>query len=160
MVYYTIGNMLPVESNPFGLGDRDTWRNKLLVLLNYKEERKIKWTELILQNDNEKLEFIKGHCLNDMVDEKMYPKPFFKAIKDENQVFFSKGWSIKEKQQWFLNNSKLIIERSHRIINCSNDEFYGVDGKRTIKSKEEIECFFESIFKMVGMENEVDITLY
>ena len=159
-VYYTIGNMLPVESNPFGLGDRDTWRNKILVLLNFKEENKIKWTKWILQNQNEKLEFIKGCCLNDMIDNSGDPKPFFSGIEKWNQVLFSKKWSIKEKQQWFLNNSKLIIERGHRINNCTNEEYYGEDGNRTIKSKEEIEDFFKSIFKDVGMEKDVDITLY
>lgn len=160
MVYYTIGNMLPVELNPMRLVDRDTWRNKLLVLLDYKKENNISWKESIVRDKDEKQKFIQDNCLNDMIDKNGYPKPFFGDMTDLKQVFFSKNWSDNEKKQWFLNNSKIILQRSHRIINCTNELFYREGGKRTTKSIEEIESLFKSVFRVVGMGNDVDSSLY
>lgn len=160
MVYYSIGNMLPVKSNPLRLNDRDTWRNKLLVLLNYKKESNINWEEQVLLNDREKLMFIRGNCLDDMIGEKYMPKPFFSGIEKSNQVFFSKQWTPLQKKLWFLNNAKLIIERSHRIIHCSDEQFYGLNGERTMKSITEIEYIFKRIFEKIGIESNFDISLY
>ena len=88
------------------------------------------------------------------------PKPFFSGIEKSNQVFFSKQWTPLQKKLWFLNNAKLIIERSHRIIHCSDEQFYGLNGERTMKSITEIEYIFKRIFEKIGIESNFDISLY
>ena len=151
-VYYWIGNMLPIpfNCNPFGLGDRGTWRNKVLYLSGFRNvETNLNnwksWREDLSKSPSWK---------NDNYFQDMFlkngVKPFYKSLEGEEQVFFSKKKEFNQKL-WFLNNSKLIIQRSYRIINSIQEEFNDLQ-------KKDICDVFEYVFKEISKiedDNEV-----
>ena len=144
-VYYWCGNMMPVVFNPTGLGDRDTWRNKVLFLKGDKEETNLnKWDEWKREFDDD---WISALYLQDAInDEDKKVKPFYEGLDDVGQVFFSKRKGFNQ-QMWFLNNAKFIIQRSYRIQN-------GFHGNWNDKDKEIVQQIFKKVFETAGLNYE------
>ncbi|MBQ9332861.1 MAG: hypothetical protein IJS12_00820 [Lachnospiraceae bacterium] len=124
-VYYWTGNMMPVPENPMKLADRGTWRNKIMFLYGKKEESELekskwgKWRES-LSCEALKTEFF----LNDMFCNGDIKSFYNDNVKEEPaQVYFAKNHSTEEQKQWFVNNAKLIIQRSYRIINDIREDY-------------------------------------
>lgn len=144
-VYYWIGNMLPIPggANPFGLSDRGTWRNKIMYLCGEREAE----TNLNVWKDwrselpkQWKEEFYLQDCFEgDKV--KLFYKGDSKETNNYNQVYFSKRFNQKE---WLINNTKLIIQRSYRIVNM-------VEGDFNEHQTEEIKEIYKYVFENNGV---------
>lgn len=112
LVVYWIGNMMPVSKNPSTGrgGENDDWHYKMQYILDIiygKEHTNHQWDEWIKKwSDKNKAEkFIKGNYLQDM---------FLIGADDEYKV------KDDNENNWFINNTKLIIQRSYRIVHNYN----------------------------------------
>ena len=111
LVVYWIGNMMPVSKNPSTGrgGENDDWHYKMQYILDIiygKEHTNHQWDEWIKKwsDKNKAEEFINGNYLQDMFS--ITDKEF--KVKDDNE------------ENWFINNTKLIIQRSYRIVHKYN----------------------------------------
>ena len=145
-VYYWIGNMLPVPKNPMRLNDRGTWRNKILFLNGSRPsetELKNSWGEWDLPENWESDFFLQDMFNNGKV------KPFYKGLEDEKEYYFSKRSGYKQ-SEWFLNNTKLIIQRSYRIYT----KFQGNWASENEKHKKCVQRIFNKVFSEAGFSDE------
>lgn len=143
-VYYWIGNMLPVPQNPLRLSDRGTWRNKLLYINHEKEETNLNcWSEWRGEIKKDK-DWFKNNFLSDCISNNRI-KPFYPGRESTTQVYFSIDRSFNH-ELWFVNNTKLIIQRSYRIVNDYTEDWSGDDHEKNVKQ------IFMKIFMQAGYE--------
>lgn len=112
LVVYWIGNMMPVPKNPASGkgGENDDWHYKMQYILDIIYGRnntnhqwdvwRNKWSD-----KNKAKKFINGNYLRDM---------FLIGADDEYKV------KDDNENNWFINNTKLIIQRSYRIVHNYN----------------------------------------
>lgn len=115
LVVYWIGNMMPVPKNPASGkgGENDDWHYKMQYILDIIYGRnntnhqwdvwRNKWSD-----KNKAKEFIDGNYLQDM---------FLLGADDEYKV------KDDNENNWFINNTKLIIQRSYRIVHKYNGKW-------------------------------------
>lgn len=169
-VYYWIGNMIPTGSNYSpGCQNNDTWAEKLREVLSIfedtkkweegsstftvlstkpgiKEKQKKRWPAWITYcwKSSELEKFICDNYLNDLI------------IKNNGKVTIKDIISLesisdeKEKNciQWFLVNTKIIIQRSYRIV----FDFKG-DWDSSLTDKENVETLIEYVFQNAGVKD-------
>ena len=129
-VYYWTGNMIPVPRN-FSAQSSDTWKFKLDCIEKWwngthgvsgKEEYEnvyIDWLKYLKENSGVKeytyANFISDYYLDDMVDNDNHTKPIFNDNIHKEWKQIKKTDNIELIKEWFLNNTKIIIQRSYRI---------------------------------------------
>lgn len=141
LVVYWIGNMMPVPKNPSTGrgGEKDTWNYKMKYLLDIlydNENTNHQWDDWRSQwsdkTGNKAEEFIKGNYLQDMF---IYDGKEYKVKNDENE-------------NWYINNTKLIIQRSYRIV-------YGYDGEWNEESFKPVNIIMRDVFKIAGISDDL-----
>lgn len=139
-VVYWIGNMLPVPNSysPGPSGKQDTWYFKMKYILNILygiEDTRHAWDIWRKSWKNKPKEFINGNYLQDMVEEKDGEKDRKFYVKD----YASKG------ESWFIENTKLIIQRSYRIVYQFSE-----DWNASAKDEENVKSIMQYVFKQAG----------
>lgn len=137
-VVYWIGNMLPVPNSysPGRSGTQDTWYFKMeyiLAILYGGENTKHAWDSWRKSWKNQQKEFINGNYLQDMVEEK-------------GGKFYVKGHAQKG-ERWFIENTKLIIQRSYRIVYQFSE-----DWNDSVKDEENVKSIMQYVFKQAGFD--------
>lgn len=168
IVYYWCGNMLPVICNPLRTGRYcDNWMTKMKLFLQATQEN----TSLTIKDLNAKVanninykqlwpEWIHAYWFsNDCTDknnvlldiiEKNYLRDFFYIKTDNNTKINSPEICVKSMSKskideiWFLENTKLIIQRSYRIHNNLQNSF-------TNSQINDIEDIFKYVFNKSGV---------
>lgn len=168
-VYYWCGNMMPVICNPLRTGNGgDTWMKKMriihesfenpnitITIANLEKNIKagLKWTELwpqwinlywIQKNKKDKIKDIEKDFIF-----KNYLRDMFEM--NNNEVVKVKQLSNHVDKNWFLNNAKLIIQRSYRI-----QYQFSKDWKDSAKDEENVKSIMRYVFKQAGF-NEKEI---
>lgn len=142
-VVYWIGNMLPVPGSypPGRGGTQDTWYFKMEYILDIlygRENTRHVWDSWRKSWENQQKEFINGNYLQDMVEEK-------------GGNFYVKGHA-EEGERWFIENTKLIIQRSYRIVYQFSE-----DWNDSAKDEENVKSIMRYIFKQAGFtENKIE----
>ena len=171
LVYYWIGNMMPVIWN-FRAGPADTWMYKLNnIKAWYAEEvQKVSeesdlekrlneavrngnkskqedmyrlWIQWMIVTEKNKTfdDFIKNNFLEDM--ESQY---------DENKLKIPRDASCDEIKDFWIKNTKYIIQRSYRIRYKKNGELEKTD-------QTNIEAVFKKIFGQAGFKVSTEKTI-
>lgn len=153
-VYHWCGNMMPVIWNP-GVGTRDTIIYKVKKIKEFFENPQE--DEVNLEKIEERLKTRKGRTYT--VLWKMWIKFYWnkKTISDfmksnylidvssRKEDFFNNDIHINS--QWFMTNTKLIVQRSYRIL-------FGVQDAFTQEQTEFIKEVFQYIFSEAQIPEE------
>lgn len=169
-VYYWCGNMMPMICN--AKGQNDTWNNKLVTIFSFFQSQNVNldfnkllsgemdgrnvhpgqlyegWTYYIFKECFVKINYLNDHV--DIDDEKNIVvkqiEPFANLKKDVDKY-------DKEKvKNWFINNTKLIIQRSYRI-----QYQFSKDWNDSAKDEENVKSIMRYIFKQAGFtENDIE----
>lgn len=128
IVYYWIGNMIPVARN-FSAQWRDTWKFKLDCIEKWwrgengvsgkaeYEKTFMDWIGYLKRKGVEDYgKFISYNYLQDMVDSENHTKPVFIESSYYMWDQLKKTDNTDIIMEWFINNSKIIIQRSYRIL--------------------------------------------
>lgn len=160
-VYYWCGNMMPVICNWSGKGD--VWSNKLRHMLTKQNN----------VNAQDYENYMKGHAnigcikLYSLWLDEYYKGNLQQFVKDyyfmdfcnaKDSLAVRKFTLISELQNsekaslWFINNAKLIIQRSYRI-----QYQFSEDWNDSAKDEENVKSIMRYVFKQAGFtENEIE----
>lgn len=160
-VYYWCGNMMPVICNWSGKGD--VWSNKLRHMLTKQNN----------VNAQDYENYMKGHAnigcikLYSLWLDEYYKGNLQQFVKDyyfmdfcnaKDSLAVRKFTLISELQNsekaslWFINNAKLIIQRSYRI-----QYQFSEDWNDSVKDEENVKSIMRYVFKQAGFtENEIE----
>jgi len=164
MVYYFIGNMMPVKcSFSPGRYGADNWKYKIQRILDFyefsddklekdrslfnKKGQNNKWPDWLINETNlDKNNFIKSNYLMDYFDDSEFKKvkAFISNDDQKNNIrlIFNKE-NKKENydlmKKWLIRNTKIIIQRSYRILNNFDAQW---DESHTKEVKEICEYIF------------------
>lgn len=181
-VYYWIGNMIPVRCSFYpGRWGADNWRYKMSEILKFYKYSRVEaedlrknatgnasqkqlWPDwLINHSDMNKDEFVNENYLMDFFEGSNYDennlKPFI-SNKEYSSIMRLKVEVLeadkdnKIAKEWFLNNAKLIIQRSYRIqYKFSGDWNYQKEKEHV----ENVKSIMQYVFKQAGFtENEIE----
>lgn len=164
-VYYWCGNMMPMICNP--KGKNDTWEKKMFHILYLKKidekyykdfvEGQITGSRL---STNKLLPTWGAHFEREWFIKNNYLNDFFEKDTDDNWVIKSispicniikmkeEGNKVTEFEKWFINNTKLIIQRSYRIKN-------GYTGDWDEESFEQVKGTIKEVLKDAGMSDSI-----
>lgn len=153
-VYYWCGNMMPVICNWRGGNDEAVYKIEQLIKDEVKVDyfKKMKNGEINGWNVKPKellpswrqamwpnwKDFIKDNYFEDYIENN--------CIKQAIPLWYNCKNDCKKKE-WFLINTKLIIQRSYRIIKLFNGEW---DKDNT----ENVQEIFKEVFKQAGLDYE------
>ena len=168
-VYYWIGNMMPVVSNPTsGVRNVDNWNTKLNIILSLfngeelsgKTPWKAKWSGWISTEWKDKgkvfCSFCEENYLQDLYSMNEKNDPVVKDIVEGcNSIVIALEEEIIKK--WFDNNTKIIIQRSYRIKNEFKEDWNAPDKK---DDKENVKCIIKDVYKKAGFPGTEDINLF
>lgn len=169
IVYYWYGNMIPVIQNPFlgGKGKSDDVFQKLKLIKDYffnieEYKEKIEVAKKRWKDNNKSFRSVHysyswPFWISKKADEKKKAEENWKNFISGNflQDFVNEEGCLKEHgkeyaRDWFVKNTKYIIQRSYRI-NYSKQKF----GK---EDEDKIKKIFEFVFNEAGLE-EYDLEL-
>lgn len=156
IVYYWIGNMMPVISNPNrGMSNIDNWNEKITQLRNSFKNEVVKnkgwrkewdWWIKDLWGDKGFKDFINSYCLQDMVELSNNEYIVKNIVNKKNSI--TVNWDIEDIKKWYINNTKLIIQRSYRIV-------YGYDGEWNEESFKPVNIIMRDVFKIAGISDDL-----
>lgn len=172
-VYYFIGNMMPVKcSFSPGAYGADNWKYKMTRILEFykidskndkdKRGQNNNWPDWLINHSGlNKNAFIKNNYLMDcFCDDTFEECKFFidskyqEAHKYDNRLIFGKEReeNIELMKKWIIRNTKIIIQRSYRILNKFDKEW-------DVEHENEVREICKYIFKKSGIK-EKDIEEY
>ena len=159
-VYYWYGNMMPVPRN-FSAGSNDTWKYKLDRIKEWwdntealSEEKSYervfrKWIEKYKNEKKSYTDFIRNNFLIDMVDENSLKTKWIESLASKTELGEkTEDERIEVMKNWFVKNSKIIIQRSYRISQKNKVELNEND-------IENIQSVFSKIFKGMNVPKEL-----
>lgn len=171
-VYYWCGNMMPTICNYKGNNDECINKIKKIKVAfgnNYKKGEQ--YTDFISRNQNNQnnqnllsmevwsdwardfwyekeksindwwLKFVNDNYFEDYLDDK-------NEIRSDIKLFYE--YKDCDKKDWFLNNTKLIIQRSYRINNTFHGDWNDAENA---KHKEYIKYIFKKVLSEAGFKD-------
>lgn len=162
IVYYWCGNMMPVICNPLRTGIYgDNWMSKMNIIISSIKEDVEATEEKLNKGIKENIDYkelwpqwIREYWLNKgetaeniavllKIIEDNYLRDFFDINKND-EIVVKEMSASKIDERWFLNNAKLVVQRTYRI-------YKNVQGRFTCDHIHDI----QEIFKYVFNESEI-----